>query len=1206
MKMALRTQQGFEDDDDEDLKALRLAALQTLKAKPTSPQNAPTQWVAPVISPQSEASSLPPVAHRPRNDYNRGGMHRGRHMRNGPFIRHRVNPNLIAIVPIKQPSPPPNSTSDQSTCKVAKSALVVNSSSPKLVLPQDRYCKTEDVSKEKEPEVSTKFDRFEHSSSESSAEESAEEEEEEAEENVGAGEKAIKTEAEAVVAVAGASDAEPDPDVLLVKDEDEDDSLEKLMNEMEEEMATDVLRPRVTITSKAKARKEAAAPAPTPTPATESVAAPAQASAPARRQRPHKEKASKKNRAAAAAVREDQARQQSPDTCTTTLPSAAARAPSPAPAPTDRLGRPPQQPSPPGQRHSPPSRPHPHARPHPHPRAASPRPRTRSRSRSPPRSPALLRAHRSRSVSPPPARHKPHFSPGRSRSRSRSPRSLSPRSRSPRSRSPRSPPLHRARSRSPRSRTRSPPPRRKYSPGAPRAGSPLRRARLSPPRRASPAGLRWASPRRQSISPKFRRQSVSPGGRRVSPGPGYRRNQRSPSPTRLRNLSPPPPAPAAGRRYSPPRRNPSPPPPARRRAGSRSPPSPRRRPRLRPLSPAGAAGRKASPWSPGALRGPAAGRPTPPAYARKSPPSPAYARGRRRSDSPPPPRRAADADKGLYRAPSPLRGRRPLQESRLNNIRRSCSPAGDCPLLGRRASPPPSPAPSATPPSPSDKNWSCTSSLSLSPSPERAGEGAHRVKSPLRPLRVRKRHPADFVGGGGGAMYAEAVAGGRAQMAAAAVVASAVDESARKLKRRKDRSRSKKRARVRGVEDAAAAAARARDRAEPPPSATATASTDSSNFSAAWEAANSVLEARRRKFESSVPIESSNKRIRLKKPPLAEPGCGRLEEEDRNRAPSQPAAAVEPLLMATDDLEEILDLELENAMQLWSDDESNSDNEARFKSTEKVAAPTEMPRIRVVPLAKLQGLDSGTKEKPEKGKSRPVSGDEQEHSLHTSVRDVSRKSSRSSRGQEQLSLKEDTLEAQICPPSDALELDQKRSKIRVAAADNLDDLEETGDGSKDGDLRAELSRRRAERLTMAGSVHETLPARLVQSAFKDAVGKKNFRRLDRERHGSSKRPDSQKGTEAGDGRRVLVLKSSAVEQQIPSISVTIPKEEKHKRGGSPVSGGKVPIRMRLGLPGGGSSFPEERERPSGGRRRSSRKVKLKRNVLLASPAGEKV
>ncbi|GLH13132.1 Uncharacterized protein GBIM_17762 [Gryllus bimaculatus] len=344
MKMALRTQQGFEDDDDEDLKALRLAALQTLKAKPTSPpQNAPTQWVAPVISPQSEASSLPPVAHRPRNDYNRGGMHRGRHMRNGPFIRHRVNPNLIAIVPIKQPSPPPNSTSDQSTCKVAKSALVVNSSSPKLVLPQDRYCKTEDVSKEKEPEVSTKFDRFEHSSSESSAEESAEEEEEEAEENVGAGEKAIKTEAEAAVAVAGASDAEPDPDVLLVKDEDEDDSLEKLMNEMEEEMATDVLRPRVTITSKAKARKEAAAPAPTPTLATDSVAAPAQAGPKRAASGAHKEKAPEDPRGCGRGAVEDPGR---PSNCarkplhhTSAPPRAAARL-RPPPAPTERLGRP--------------------------------------------------------------------------------------------------------------------------------------------------------------------------------------------------------------------------------------------------------------------------------------------------------------------------------------------------------------------------------------------------------------------------------------------------------------------------------------------------------------------------------------------------------------------------------------------------------------------------------------------------------------------------------------------------------------------------------------------------------------------------------------------------------------------------------------------------------------------------------------------------
>ncbi|GLH13133.1 Uncharacterized protein GBIM_17763, partial [Gryllus bimaculatus] len=587
---------------------------------------------------------------------------------------------------------------------------------------------------------------------------------------------------------------------------------------------------------------------------------------------------------------------------------------------------------------------------------------------------------------------------------------------------------------------------------------------------------------------------------------------------------------------------------------------------------------------------------------------------------PPAPRRRRRQGAVIARArrsgpPAPAR----VAPQHTHRARGLSSARGDCqPLAGGGASPPPSPAPVWQRPVPLRQRTRelLRPALSLSPGrrPRGRGRAQRRQVAPASHCALRKRHPAELrLQEGEGRCKRRRWRGGprpdgpaRRRRRVRPSTKSARSEAVRDKDTGAAARRRAQRARRRGRGGRGGLRRRARDRAEPPTSATATASTDSSNFSAAWEAANSVLEARRRKFESSVPIESSNKRIRLKKPPLAEPGCGRLEEEDRNRAPSQPAAAAEPLLMATDDLEEILDLELENAMQLWSDDESNSDNEARFKSTEKVAAPTEIPRIRVVPLAKLQGLDSGTKEKPEKGKSRPVSGDEQEHSLHTSVRDVSRKSSRSSRGQEQLSLKEDTLEAQICPPSDALELDQKRSKIRVAAADNLDDLEETGDGSKDGDLRAELSRRRAERLTMAGSVHETLPARLVQSAFKDAVGKKNFRRLDRERHGSSKRPDSQKGTEAGDGRRVLVLKSSAVEQQIPSISVTIPKEEKHKRGGSPVSGGKVPIRMRLGLPGGGSSFPEERERPSGGRRRSSRKVKLKRNVLLASPAGEKV
>lgn len=154
--------------------------------------------------------------------------------------------------------------------------------------------------------------------------------------------------------------------------------------------------------------------------------------------------------------------------------------------------------------------------------------------------------------------------------------------------------------------------------------------------------------------------------------------------------------------------------------------------------------------------------------------------------------------------------------------------------------------------------------------------------------------------------------------------------------------------------------------------------------------------------------------------------------------------------------------------------------------------------------------------------------------------------------------------------------------------------------NREGDLRAELSRRRAERLTKAGSLHETLPARLLQSAFEGVVGKKGVKRTGKEdKMVGCKRTESKR--EKSDVRRVLVLKRPAVtERSVSSISVTIPKEFKHEMDTDSLPA-KLPIRMRLGLPAA-KSPPDDRQMP----RKRNRKVELKRNVMLGPRPDDKV
>ncbi|XP_071455574.1 serine/arginine repetitive matrix protein 5-like [Hetaerina americana] len=187
MEAAIKPRAMAEDSDEEDLEALRLAALQSIKSKPA------------VVAPRRRPKPI------------------GRPNRLRNFYRGCVNTNLISIVPMENPldqSEPPAVKLDEP---------------PPLVLPQHRYCKTEVKSQpaEKETQVSTKFSRYEDSNSGDSDDDLEDDMDEKSSDSDRQCETAEKTDK------VDPFDVDADDDELLLQDED---SLGKFFNEIEEEM----------------------------------------------------------------------------------------------------------------------------------------------------------------------------------------------------------------------------------------------------------------------------------------------------------------------------------------------------------------------------------------------------------------------------------------------------------------------------------------------------------------------------------------------------------------------------------------------------------------------------------------------------------------------------------------------------------------------------------------------------------------------------------------------------------------------------------------------------------------------------------------------------------------------------------------------------------------------------------------------------------
>ncbi|XP_029680426.1 serine/arginine repetitive matrix protein 1-like isoform X1 [Formica exsecta] len=560
-KMVVVPQQSkikIEDDDDEDVEALRLAALKSLRTKDATHKRPALLQMQKVFPQVTQPSRLPYKGPRPiKRNFNY--HNRSQQRQNGNvYYQSPRNPNLIAIVPVDEPSP----IQQAQLASVEKTEPCVES----------------------HPQEMSKFHRFKDSGSASEEEDAKEQKsnitsvkteiiaKKEPEESL------VETESqkEATESLQKNGDNQEedgnddDDDVLLMADLEEEDSLERLMDEMEREM-NDGNKPSEKKEKKLN-RGE-----------TKNVVKDDEGNKNFDQKMKSDENCSKKERnntitSSLTAIVKNDRRSVSPHVTNrvgqkrkSLSPRSRSRKKSPRRSPRKSPIRQPKR-SPRestryrSPRRSPSSR---YSR-----RSTSPRlsPRRSPNRTSTKRSPMRKLSPRGRSPKLSSRSRSPR--PHRSRSPRRSPRSKSPRLRSPkisrsrsprlsRSRSPRySPPLRSSRSKSPRlsprrvsprrlrSRSRSPglsPPRR----GSPRLRSPKVSPRRTPPRlrspRFSPRRSPWSSPRHSPrLSPRRRRSPKwSPkelprkhGPRSITPDINRDEYARDPSPIFKSTASP--------------------------------------------------------------------------------------------------------------------------------------------------------------------------------------------------------------------------------------------------------------------------------------------------------------------------------------------------------------------------------------------------------------------------------------------------------------------------------------------------------------------------------------------------------------------------------------------------------------------------------------------------------------------------------------------
>ncbi|XP_015589891.1 serine/arginine repetitive matrix protein 1 isoform X3 [Cephus cinctus] len=560
-----------EDDDDEDLEALRLAALQTLRAK-DSLQN--KRQYSPLQRTTAPQITQPSQAHYKGQKVPIRGFYQKTYApiqkQNGTcYYPSPCNPNLITIVPVDA-----NIVAKETELSSLSKLQDANSGEEKKSFEESKFYRYKDNASGSEEEDlgDHKNDLSEKVLTESIGMDGADADEESTDkENQSAAEESPpRTEEDD-----DDEDNDDDDDVLLMADLEEEDSLERLMDEMEKEMNVD--KP----SEKREKRRESLRKDMKKEPRRREESLKSQNQKTKSEQTGRRNKSNSPAQLLPATVIKNEQRSVSPHTASRPIhkrrslsPRSRSRKKSPRRSPRRSPVRQIRK----LQRELP--------------RYRSPR-KSPARFSPRPRSPRLSPRLRSPRSSP---RRSPNRSPKRSPLRKLSPRGRSPRAsshvRSPRSLRSRSPRLS-SRSRSPRpirSPRMSPRPR---SPRLPRSRSPRLSPRRSPTRHSSRSRSPKLSP--QLKSPRLSPRRLSPARRpsprsrtpRLSPrrgSPRFRSPKRSPrrSPPRIRSPRPSPhESPWSSPRNSP-RLSPR-----RRRSPKWSPKESSRKPRARSITPDG-------------------------------------------------------------------------------------------------------------------------------------------------------------------------------------------------------------------------------------------------------------------------------------------------------------------------------------------------------------------------------------------------------------------------------------------------------------------------------------------------------------------------------------------------------------------------------------------------------------------------------------------
>ncbi|XP_012276733.1 serine/arginine repetitive matrix protein 1 isoform X2 [Orussus abietinus] len=222
-----------EEDDEEDLEALRLAALRSLRAKDTLRNK---QQIRPLPQSHLRPITRVPCTHQRNQQFHPRGYYQNTlHWQNGNlYYQSPGNPNLIAIIPVDesisrcQPEPPPSPQKVDEVKSEEVSKFYRYEDNISSDEDETRYNNKEEVREVKETiksetmekeatdaEVDVPMDK-EHESDIEEGLAQIEENEEETE-----------------------CEKDDDDDVLLMADLEEEDSLERLMDEMEREMNVD-------------------------------------------------------------------------------------------------------------------------------------------------------------------------------------------------------------------------------------------------------------------------------------------------------------------------------------------------------------------------------------------------------------------------------------------------------------------------------------------------------------------------------------------------------------------------------------------------------------------------------------------------------------------------------------------------------------------------------------------------------------------------------------------------------------------------------------------------------------------------------------------------------------------------------------------------------------------------------------------------------